>query len=61
MIHRCRLIDNRGEIVEGRVLSDARSTWFRSAPPPAMQENGSTFELDYVTQSGVAVYLEVER
>ena len=62
MIHRCRLIDNRGSIRESAVIVDVRSTWFgvQPVPPLHVESEGRDYEHDHTAENGVVVYLEVE-
>ena len=51
------MVSNRGEIREGLVELEVKSTWFGWHPIPP--EKIDTFEFDHFTDGGVAVYLEV--
>jgi hypothetical protein len=56
MITHCRRVSNQGEIHDGLVEMEVRSTWFgwHAIPPKKID----TFEFDHFTELGVAVYLE---
>ena len=59
MITHYRMVSNRGEIREGLVELEVKSTWFGWHPIPP--EKIDTFEFDHFTDGGVAVYLEVDQ
>jgi len=56
MITHCRMVNNQGEIHDGLIEMEVKSTWFgwHAVPPKRV----STFEFDHFTELGVAVYLE---
>lgn len=57
MITHCRMISNEGDIRDGLVEMEVKSTWFGWHAVPPKKFDG--FEFDHFSEMGVAVYFEV--
>lgn len=59
----CRIVSNDGDIEDGRVAMDYRTTLLGykvAAPSEYINNCTSRYRFDHFTERGMAVYLEVE-